>query len=206
MLCTTTRFARGTCIALSLGFAPLYSATAAHSGAAKQAVSIEAGASKLKPGQFLWQPERASSGPVEVVVSLSQQMAYVYRAGTLIGVSTVSSGKPGNDTPVGHFPILQKNKDHRSNKYNDAPMPYMQRLNWYGVALHGGAIPGYPASHGCVRLPMGFAAKLFGATKLGASVFIMDQAPSSPGAALGLAKASIPVQMASNEAEAGGAQ
>lgn len=186
MVRTTTRFVRGTAIALLLGFAPVYSGSA--SSAASQEVPIEANIQKLKPGQYLWHPERASDGPVEVVISLPLQLAYVYRGGTLIGASTISSGKPGHETPVGGFTILQKRKDHRSNKYNDAPMPYMQRLNWYGVALHGGKIPGYPASHGCVRLPMKFAEKLFGVTSLGAYVYIADVPLPSPKLALDVAR------------------
>ena len=192
MFRTTTAFVRGTAIALLLASAPAYSA--APKG--NQAASIEASVPKLKPGQYLWQPERSSSGEVEVVISLPQQLAYVYRGGTLIGASTISAGKKGHETPLGHFPILQKNKDHRSNKYNNAPMPYMQRLNWYGVALHGGEIPGYPASHGCVRLPVKFAQKLFAATKLGSSVFIAEESWSSPQAALAMARASRTVQSA----------
>lgn len=129
---------------------------------------------ELKPGEFLWHPEIAPEGPVVLVVSLDEQRAYVYRNGIAIGVSTISSGKPGKDTPTGVFTILQKNKDHRSNLYNNAPMPYMQRLTWDGIALHGGALPGYPASHGCVRLPHPFAAKLFGITRNGDTVVVSD--------------------------------
>ena len=84
----------------------------------------------LKPGEFLWHPEVAPDGPVVLVVSLDEQRAYVYRNGMAIGVSTISSGKTGKETPTGVFTILQKNKDHRSNLYNNAPMPYMQRLTW----------------------------------------------------------------------------
>ena len=133
-----------------------------------------AGPLALKPGQFLWHPEIAPDGPVVLVVSLDQQLAYVYRNGIAIGVSTISSGKPGKDTPTGVFTILQKNKDHKSNLYNNAPMPYMQRLTWDGIALHGGTLPGYPASHGCVRLPHPFAAKVYGITRTGDTVVVSD--------------------------------
>lgn len=166
MIRTISRFVRGTAVALALCSAPLYSA------AADTPDPVAAQARSLDPGEFVWKPERAKSGPVQVVVSLPQQRAYVYRSGTLIGVSTVSSGKPGHGTPPGTFPILQKKKDHRSNKYNDAPMPYMQRLTWSGVALHGGNVPGYPASHGCIRLPTKFAKHLFGVTELGSAVVV----------------------------------
>jgi lipoprotein-anchoring transpeptidase ErfK/SrfK len=133
---------------------------------------------KLKPGEFVWQPERSPTGPVEVVVSIPLQRAYVYRGGTLIGVTTVSTGKPGHRTPTGKFDILQKRAKHFSNLYNNAPMPYMQRLTWGGIALHAGQIPGRPASHGCVRLPLAFARNLFGVTSMGGSVHILDQSPS----------------------------
>src|SRR5262249_8897499 len=114
------------------------------------------GADSLSPGQFVWQPDASPQGEVEIVVSLPLQRLYVYRAGALIGISTISSGREGYDTPVGSFNILQKDRDHRSNRYSDAPMPFMQRLTWDGVAIHGGALPGYPASHGCIRVPMAF--------------------------------------------------
>jgi lipoprotein-anchoring transpeptidase ErfK/SrfK len=131
----------------------------------------------LAPGQFDWRPELASDGPVDIVVSIPLQRAYVYRAGTLIGVTTVSTGRPGHATPTGRFPILEKRREHYSNLYNNAPMPFMQRLTWDGVALHAGQIPGRPASHGCVRLPLAFARTLFSATQVGAVVHITDQAP-----------------------------
>lgn len=128
----------------------------------------------MKPGEFIWHPEAAPAGPLVVLVSLNEQRVYVYRNGVAIGVSTISSGKPGHETPTGVFTILQKNRDHRSNIYNNAPMPYMQRLTWTGIALHGGTIPGYPASHGCVRLPHTFAQKLFAETKNGDTVVVAD--------------------------------
>ncbi|RYD64959.1 MAG: L,D-transpeptidase, partial [Sphingomonadales bacterium] len=98
-----------------------------------------------------------------------------YRNGVPIGVSTVSTGKPGHRTPLGVFTILQKAKRHRSNKYSNAPMPYMQRLTWTGIAIHGGALPGYPASHGCIRLPHSFAPLLFDETALGMTVVVVNQ-------------------------------
>ena len=134
----------------------------------------------LAPGQFLWHPEIAPSGPIVLVISLDEQRAYVYRNGMAIGVSTISSGKPGKDTPTGVFTILQKNKDHRSNLYNNAPMPWMQRLTWDGIALHGGTLPGYPASHGCVRLPKQFAKLLFNETQKGMLVVIADASTHGP--------------------------
>lgn len=113
--------------------------------------------------------------PVTVVVSLPMQRAYVYRGDTMIAAASVSTGKDGKDTPVGVFPILQKREIHRSNLYNSAPMPFMQRLTWDGVALHAGNNPGFPDSHGCIRLPTAFAKKLFSVTSVGTNVIVTDQ-------------------------------
>ncbi len=126
----------------------------------------------MKPGQFIWAPHVAPEGPVVIVVSIAQQRAYAYRNGIPIGISTVSTGKKGHETPTGVFTLLQKNVDHKSNLYNNAPMPYMQRLTWDGIAMHAGNLPGYPASHGCVRLPLAFAKLLYGVTKLGLTVIV----------------------------------
>ncbi len=127
---------------------------------------------ELKSGQYFWFPDVAPEGPVLLVVSLKAQRAYLYRNGVPIGVSTVSSGKEGYETPTGVFTILQKHVDHKSNLYDDAPMPFMQRLTWDGVALHAGNVPGYPASHRCIRLPLAFARLLYGVTRLGMTVLI----------------------------------
>jgi hypothetical protein len=137
---------------------------------------VDGAIEQMKPGEFLWAPDIAPEGPVTLVVSLKGQRAYVYRNGVPIGVSTVSSGKPGHATRTGIFTILQKDPDHKSNLYSDAPMPFMQRLTWGGIALHAGNLPGYPASHGCVRLPLPFAKLLYGVTKLGLTVVITDEA------------------------------
>ena len=123
---------------------------------------------------FFWHPEIAPSGPVVVEVSLDEQHIYVYRNGVAIGVGPISSGKPGYETPPGIYTILQKKREHRSNLYDDAPMPYMQRLTWDGIALHGGSLPGHPASHGCVRLSQTFAEKLFAVTQHGGIVVVAD--------------------------------
>src|SRR6201995_3619322 len=128
----------------------------------------------LKPGQYLWAPKIAPSGPVLVIVSLAGQLAFVYRNGVLIGVSTVSTGTKDHATPTGVFTVLQKKVTHYSNLYNSAPMPYMQRLTWDGIAMHAGNLPGYPASHGCVRMPKAFSQLLYGVTKLGMTVVITD--------------------------------
>ena len=126
----------------------------------------------LLPGEYTWHPERQPDGPVSIVVSLDEQRVHVYRNGIRIAVSTCSSGKPGHETPTGVFVVLQKDQDHRSSTYNNAPMPNMNRLTWDGIALHAGNLPGYPASHGCVRLPLKFSDLLFGVTHLGTPVII----------------------------------
>jgi hypothetical protein len=115
---------------------------------------------------------------MSVVVDLTSQRAFVYRGGRLIGISTISSGRPGHETPDGTFTVLEKDKMHHSNKYEDAPMPYMERLSWDGLALHGGHPNGFPKSHGCIRLPMGFAAALFKEATRGMKVVITGEAPS----------------------------
>ena len=127
---------------------------------------------KLKPGEYVWAPGLTGDGPALVIVNLQTQKLVIFRNGVPIGASTISSGKTGHETPTGVFTILQKNKDHYSKTYNNAPMPNMQRLTWKGIALHAGNLPGYPASHGCVRLPLKFSALLFGATNLGMTVVI----------------------------------
>lgn len=126
----------------------------------------------LKPGQWVWNADIAPAGPILVYVDLSRQVATVYRNGVRIALTTVSSGKPGHDTPTGVFTILQKDADHHSSRYNNAPMPFTERLTWDGVALHAGGLPGFPSSHGCVHLPLEFAKKLFGIESLGGTVII----------------------------------
>ena len=134
---------------------------------------------EFKPGDYVWHPEISPAGPVVVIVSLPDQVMYVYRNGVRIGRSTVSTGTAGHRTPTGVFTVLQKKVDHESSIYKGAKMPNMQRLTWTGIAMHAGQLPGYPASHGCVRLPEDFAAKLYTITKLGTTVVIADN-KSSP--------------------------
>jgi len=131
---------------------------------------------KLKPGEYVWEPELSPEGPVAILVSLPEQMAHVYRNGLEIGVTTVSTGRKGHRTPTGVFMILQKDKHHHSNIYHNASMPNSQRLTWGGVFLHAGGLPGYPSSHGCVHLPLKFSAKLFEITHLGTAVIVADEA------------------------------
>lgn len=148
----------------------------AQGAGASSPVELARQADRLKPGQWVWAPDIAPRGPVLVFVDLSKQTATVYRNGVRIGVSTISSGKPGHETPTGVFTILQKDAKHRSSTYNNAPMPFQQRLTWDGVALHAGGLPGYPESHGCVHLPFAFAKALFGATGPSTTVVIAGNA------------------------------
>ena len=126
----------------------------------------------LKPGEYVWAASTPVDGDTKVVVDLLTQMTYVYRGDKLLGASTMSSAKTGHITPYGYWTILEKRPFYRSKKYDNAPMPFMQRIDDYGIAFHGGVNPGYPASHGCMRLPMKFAEKLYGVTKVGTQVVI----------------------------------
>jgi hypothetical protein len=153
------------------GFATSLAPLATGRGRAEPIAAIKT----LKPGEFFWRPELSPQGPVVIVVSLPEQLVHVYRNGVTIAVSTCSSGKPGHRTPTGVFTILQKRQEHYSSIYNNAPMPNMQRLTWQGVALHAGNLPGYPASHGCVRLPAAFSKLLFSITQISTPVIIADQ-------------------------------
>ena len=128
----------------------------------------------LKPGQYVWEPERAPEGPLLIVASITEQVAYVYRNGIRIARSSVSTGRPGHPTPTGVFTILEKEVHHTSSIYKGAEMPYMERVTWGGIALHAGDLPGYPDSHGCVRLPLEFSKLLFGVTMKGATVIIAN--------------------------------
>jgi hypothetical protein len=136
-------------------------------------VSPETGT--LKPGEYVWEPERAPEGPLLIVASTTEQVAYVYRNGIRIARSSVSTGRPGHRTPTGVFTILEKEVHHTSSIYKGAEMPYMERVTWGGIALHAGNLPGYPDSHGCVRLPLEFSKLLFGVTMKGATVIIADE-------------------------------
>ena len=142
---------------------------------AQESRPVETAPGDLKQGEFVWNAAASPAGPVVVLVSLGEQRAYVYRNGVEIGVTTISSGKGGYETPTGVFVVLQKDKDHRSKTYNNAPMPYTQRLTWGGVALHAGGLPGYPSSHGCVHLPSKFAEELFAVSPMGMTVVVVDE-------------------------------
>ena len=126
----------------------------------------------LSPGQYVWSDAVPKEGETRVVIDRLTQMAYVYRGDRLVGATTVSTATKGRITPLGFWSVLEKHRFYRSKKYDNAPMPFMQRIDSYGIAFHGGNNPGYPASHGCIRLPMKFAEKLYGLTKLGSKVVI----------------------------------
>ena len=169
----------GLAVAVPTGFAaqaaetPEDKAVASSSAAeAREDMFLTFGYTQLKNGRFLWKPGSSATGSARLVISLPDQLVYLYQGDTLVAVSTISSGEPGRDTPTGIFEVLDKRKFHRSIKYDNAPMPNMQRIDGYGIALHGGHLPGYPASHGCVRLPPQFASKLFGVTEVGTPVLI----------------------------------
>jgi L,D-transpeptidase catalytic domain len=118
------------------------------------------------------EPAKQPSGPLLLAISIGSQRVTVYDDGTPVAVSAVSTGVPGHPTPTGVFSVIQKQRWHHSNLYSGAPMPYMQRITWSGVAMHAGVVPGHPASHGCIRLPERFAVRLWGMTKVGARVVI----------------------------------
>jgi hypothetical protein len=165
---STFRAAVAAVLLVLLGSSPIVA-----QGAPKSAeLALAKQAEQLKPGQWVWAPKIAPTGPILVYVDLGRQLATVYRNGVRIGVSTISSGREGYETPTGVFTILEKNKEHISHKFNDAPMPYQERLTWGGVALHAGGLPGYPESHGCVHLPLAFSKILFDAMPMGGTVVI----------------------------------
>jgi hypothetical protein len=143
---------------------------------AKASLPIDTPMNELKKGEFLWMGDAVIAGPVIMVVSITEQRAYVYRNGVLIGATTISTGRPGHLTPTGVFTVLQKQKEHRSTIYDGAPMPYMERLTWGGIALHAGGLPGYPESHGCIHLPSEFARRLFEVSPNGMTVVIGTEA------------------------------
>jgi hypothetical protein len=118
------------------------------------------------------QAQDAPNGPLQIIISIADQRISVYGNGGLIARSSVSTGIPGHPTPLGVFSVISKQRWHRSNLYSAAPMPYMQRITWSGVALHAGVLPGYPASHGCIRLKNDFAIRLWHLTKRGTRVII----------------------------------
>lgn len=154
----------------------LLGSTSAQFWGAKASRPVNTPKDSLKKGEFVWAPELSPQGPILVTVSLDEQIAYVFRNGTRIGMATISTGKKGHETPTGVFVTILKDAKHRSKKYNNAPMPYTQKFTDFGVALHAGGLPGYPSSHGCVHLPSAFAEQLFKASPLGMTVVVTNHA------------------------------
>ena len=111
-------------------------------------------------------------GPLIIAISIEKQKVRIYDANGFFAETPISTGMRGHPTPMGVFSVIQKHKFHHSNIYSGAPMPYMQRITWSGVAMHAGVLPGYPASHGCIRMPMAFAVKMWNWTKMGARVIV----------------------------------
>ena len=167
---------------MSRGFVPLAMIAAATVAFAQPAWAkagdgagvgaVEAAVSTLAPNRYVWN-DTDTGEAVRIVVNIAEQRAYIYRGEALVAATTVSTGRDGKDTPSGVFTVLEKQVAHRSNRYNNAPMPYMQRLTWDGIAIHAGQNPGFPASHGCVRVPLAFAKMLYGITSVGTTVTVI---------------------------------
>jgi len=130
------------------------------------------GQDEIEPGHYLWRDVPRGAGEERVVISLTEQLAYLYRGDTLVAAASISTAKAPRITPTGIFTVLEKRPMYRSKKYDNAPMPFMQRIDDYGIAMHAGYNPGEPASHGCIRLPSKFAAKLYQVTDVGTTVLI----------------------------------
>ena len=155
----------------------------------------------------------AKNGVQQIVVSIGSQRVTLFSNGVRVAQGAISTGMPGHPTPMGVFSVIQKDRYHHSNIYSGAPMPYMQRITWSGVAMHEGVVPGHPASHGCIRLTHGFAAALWPTTKLGVRVivsrndptptdfdhpklFVPKPKPAEPPEAMTLPKADTPLKVA----------
>src|SRR5262245_42064678 len=169
--------------------------------------------SRTVPVEFI--QSRAAGEPIMAIVSLRDQRITIYDAAGWILKAPVSSGQKGRETPAGIFSVIQKEEEHYSNLYDDAYMPHMQRITWSGIALHGGPLPGYPASHGCIRMPYDFAARLFDLTRMGMRVIVAPTevapteivhpalfAPKPDGAALAAARAAEADEAAKKAAQA----
>src|SRR5258705_2772721 len=152
-------------------------------------------------------PEKESTkpqGPLIIAISIEKQSLKIHDANGFFAETPISTGMRGHPTPMGVFSIIQKHKFHHSNIYSGAPMPYMQRITWSGVAMHAGVLPGYPASHGCIRMPMAFAVKMWNWTKMGARVTITpgEITPASFSHPLLATKRVVPMHVAASEPQA----
>src|SRR6202790_4928694 len=149
-------------------------------------------------------PDKESSkpqGPLVIAISIEKQHLRIYDANGFFAETPISTGMKGHLTPMGVFSVIQKHKLHHSNIYSGAPMPYMQRITWSGIAMHAGVLPGYPASHGCIRMPMGFAVKMWNWTKMGARVVVTpgDVTPASFSHPLLVTQKVVPQPTTANE-------
>ena len=151
-----------------------------------------------------WQAAKPQ-GPLIIAISISKQTMKIYDANGLFAETPISTGMRGHSTPMGAFSVIQKQKLHHSNIYSGAPMPYMQRITWSGIAIHAGVLPGYPASHGCIRMPMAFAIKMYGWTRMGARVVVTpgEITPASFSHPLLVTRKLAPQPVAAREPKAG---
>jgi hypothetical protein len=152
-----------------------FEARVAASAASRSAINdmiATFGRDSLKPGKYVWRDVPDAVGEQRVVISLENQLAFLYRGDTLVAAASISTGEEGRESPAGIFQVMLKKPMHHSKKYDNAPMPWMQMITSYGVALHAGHNPGYAASHGCIRLPAAFAKKLYSVTDVGTTVLI----------------------------------
>lgn len=169
--------AAGTFGATSQTEAAIYYSQDSAPGIARPAPKAETRLAKAhrhgeKKSDVVEKEQSKPQGPVIISISIAQQKLRLYDANGLYAETPISTGMPGHPTPMGVFSIIQKQKFHRSNIYSGAPMPFMQRITWSGVAMHAGVLPGHPASHGCIRMPMDFAVKMYGWTRMGARVIV----------------------------------
>ncbi len=143
-------------------------------------------------------------GPLVIAISINKQNMKIYDANGFFAETPISTGMRGHPTPMGVFSVVQKEKLHHSNIYSGAPMPYMQRITWSGIAIHAGVLPGYPASHGCIRMPMAFAVKMYGWTRMGARVVITpdETIPTNFSHPLLIAQKIVPQPIAADEPNA----
>jgi lipoprotein-anchoring transpeptidase ErfK/SrfK len=162
---------------------------------------------RRQSGKKIQAPERESAkpqGPLIIAISIEKQNLKVYDANGFFAESPVSTGMKGHSTPMGVFSIIQKHKLHHSNIYSGAPMPFMQRITWSGIAMHAGVLPGYPASHGCIRMPTAFAARMWNWTKMGARVVVTpgEMTPAKFSHPLLVAQKAVPQPIATDEPKA----
>ena len=159
---------------------------------------------RVRQGKKIAAPQKEAGkpqGPLIIAISIQKQNLKIYDAKGFFAETPISTGMAGHPTPMGVFSVIQKHKLHHSNIYSGAPMPYMQRITWSGVAMHAGVLPGYPASHGCIRMPMAFAVKMWGWTRMGARVVVTpgEMTPADFSHPLLMAQKVVPQPAAANE-------